>query len=185
MNFNEYRPLALRTAKPLPTPTENLQHAALGLITEIGEFTTEVKRIVIYERVMTAEMNAHMQEELGDACWYVPVAMLGLGVESLPLAHAAQQTSLADISMTLALLTGEVIAAVTLGDGAQRSSAHFAKKLATIVALIDQAAVMLGTTGDELRAANIEKLRKRYPDAYSNTAAEARADKEGLPATQS
>jgi hypothetical protein len=45
--------------------------------------------------------------------------------------------------------------------------------------LIDRMAELLGTTGDQVRAQNIAKLRQRFPDAYTDAAAEARADKGG------
>ena len=117
MNFNDYQRKVLRTAKTYPTLAENLNHAALGIATEGGEFTTEVKRAVIYGREITPEMREHMIEELGDLMWYVALAAEHLGVN-------------------------------------------------------------LGGIARE----NIEKLQKRFPQAYSNEAAEARADKGGLEA---
>jgi len=117
MDFNDYQRKAVSTAKMYPTLAENLNHAALGLTTEVGEFTTEVKRAVIYEREITLAMREHMLEELGDTLWYIALAAEALGVNMNGLARE-----------------------------------------------------------------NIAKLQKRYPQAYSNEAAEARADKGGLEA---
>lgn len=74
MNFNEYQSNALRTAKNFDSLGANLTHAALGIATEGGEFTTEVKRIAIYGKPMTVEMQQHMAEELGDLLWYIALA---------------------------------------------------------------------------------------------------------------
>lgn len=120
MDFNQYQVLANRTAKPMPDLAADLAHAALGIATEGGEFTTEVKRAAIYGKPITDEMRAHMAEELGDLLWYVALAAEKLGI---PMSAMARD--------------------------------------------------------------NIEKLRKRFPDAYSDAAAEARADKGGLDARSS
>ena len=120
MNFNEYQHAAVRTAKRFPDPKWELMHAALGLATEGGEFTTEVKRMVIYDQPLTADREAHIREELGDALWYIALACEALG-------------------MSMHLVARE----------------------------------------------NIDKLKKRFPETYSNAAAEARADKGGLGARES
>lgn len=185
MNFAEYLPLALRTAKTLPTSREDLRHACLGLITEIGEFASEVKRHVIYEKPISDEMRAHMLEELGDAMWYVPLLLKSVdssilpGLETDRTAELDQYTAtFGDVAVLLALLSGTMAAAYVHADSVLRDEARsFA---ACIVVVIERAAMLLGSSGDEIRAQNIAKLRKRFPDSFSNEAAEARADKGGL-----
>lgn len=120
MNLADFQRLALRTEKPLATPELRSMHAALGLATEVGEYTTEVKRMVIYEKPLDDARRAHMAEELGDIMWYMAIAADALGLE------------LAEICRS-----------------------------------------------------NINKLQLRFPDAYSNHAAEARADKGGADARNS
>ena len=78
MNLNDYQILANRTAKPLGALQLDLVHAPLGLATETGEFTTEVKRVAIYNRPLTTEVTQHMVEELGDILWYVALAAQAL-----------------------------------------------------------------------------------------------------------
>jgi hypothetical protein len=178
MDFNSYRPLALRTAKMFSDQHANLSHAALGLITEIGEFASEVKRISIYGKQMTEEMRLHMIEELGDASWYVPLALHAEGVEQFDYAGARDALAmvyadLASITHALNELSGKVSGAVLHGQG------PCSLYLTSIVALIEVAAGLLGTDGDQLRAQNIRKLQQRFPDKYSDAAAEARVDKNG------
>lgn len=120
MSLISYQQNALRTEKPLETPALRSMHAALGLATEVGEYTTEVKRMVIYEKPLDDARRAHMAEELGDIMWYMAIA-----------------------------------------------------------------ADALGTTLEAICEANIAKLKQRFPDAYSNEAAEARADKAGIDARNS
>lgn len=120
MELDAYQTLAHRTAKRFPTVEMNLAHAALGIATEGGEFTTEVKRAAIYGKPVDGAVREHMLEELGDLMWYVALAASSLDAS---LSHIAQR--------------------------------------------------------------NIEKLRARFPAAYSDAAAEARADKGGADARSS
>jgi hypothetical protein len=185
MDFESYRPLALRTAKMFPTQRENLRHAVLGLITEIGELTSEVKRIAIYNKPMTEEMRLHMCEEAGDAFWYIPLAMFALGINKLDVEDCGPlPNELSEVCLECAHLVGsfaeEFLAEHML------SHVYCETLLNYLVYNIDHGiAPLLGTTGDKLRAENIEKLRLRYPDKYSDAAAEARADKSGTNHTKS
>lgn len=120
MNFDEYQAGAIRTAKIFPDIEANLAHAALGIATEGGEFTTVVKRVAIYNKELTDEMRGHMAEELGDLLWYVALAAHHIGI---PMSRMAQH--------------------------------------------------------------NIDKLKARFPEKYSDADAEARADKGGLDARSS
>jgi NTP pyrophosphatase (non-canonical NTP hydrolase) len=79
MNFTEYQALALRTA-PQQGQLDGLVHAGQGLCTEVGEFTSEVKRMAQYSKPMSAEMHAHMVEEVGDILWYLALACHHLSV---------------------------------------------------------------------------------------------------------
>ncbi len=196
MNFNEYRPLALRTAKMFPTARENLRHAALGLLTEIGEFATEVKRIVVYGKPMTEEMRLHMIEEIGDAQWYVPLGLLANGDSRQSIAESqlaflrseingAIKGDLAEMTIYLGTLTAGVAASLATGSMDEDRST-ICDLLLGIVYVIDAGiAPILGVHPDDIRAQNIAKLRLRFPDAYSDQAAEARADKGGLDARSS
>lgn len=184
MNFNEYLPLALRTAKPMATPHEHVQHAALGLVTEVGEFVSEVKRIVIYETIMSDDIRAHMLKELGDVTWYIPVLLHGVDSAILPAIESDQVEVLSEQvsdlrkgSLLLGMLSGAVSAAAAWPGHFDREEIR--TTCASLIFAIDRIAELLGSSGDEIRAANIEKLRARYPDGYSNVAAEARADTGG------
>lgn len=74
MNFDEYQDAAMRTAKPMKTVQGNLLHATTGLLTEAGEFASEVKRLAFYDKPLTSEMRNHMAEEIGDVLWYCALA---------------------------------------------------------------------------------------------------------------
>lgn len=88
MNFAEYQADAMRTAKNFGHLPTDLTHAALGLATEGGEFTTIVKRAAIYDAKIGNNKIDHMAEELGDCLWYIALAAEHLGV---PLGSIAQR----------------------------------------------------------------------------------------------
>jgi NTP pyrophosphatase (non-canonical NTP hydrolase) len=56
--------------------TIRLVHAAQGMTTEVGEFTDVLKKWIFYGRPVD-EVN--LEEELGDAMWYVAEAANALG----------------------------------------------------------------------------------------------------------
>lgn len=185
MILNEYHDLAQRTAKQFPTMQGNLTHAALGLSTEFLE-------------AMTAISSVHVQEEIGDMIWYLPVLSAALGWR------------LGDIVAEYLTIPAEVTTADRLQ--AEKNpwgigiSQHGCQAVGNIVTMVKRVVVydkaltsdMLSqvrndivncmtysvriarshgfTLSDALKS-NIDKLRVRYPNAYSNEAAEARADK--------
>lgn len=93
MNFHEYQVAAMATCKPPKGGTDEskrifgLCHASLGLASETGEFTSEVKRIVINDKPVDEAMHKHLVEELGDILWYCARAAEALDV---PLNRVAE-----------------------------------------------------------------------------------------------
>ncbi len=59
-------------------PSERLITAAVGLSAEAGEFTEIVKKIVFQGKPVNEENLFHMKRELGDVCWYLAQACIGL-----------------------------------------------------------------------------------------------------------
>jgi hypothetical protein len=193
MRYETYAPLALRTAKPRATPMQDLEHALLGLATDIGEFATEVKRITIYERVPDTAMRDHMLEELGDIQWYVPLAERALGIVRVPRptqwTRAYIQAKARTLSTAVLMLESCSAPLLTAYLHHEDISTPFvagndaAGACEAIIRVCDHIATeFFATPPTIVRAWNIEKLRKRFPEAYSDEAAEARADKGGLPA---
>jgi len=54
-----------------------LDHASKGMITEVGEFTDELKKYEIYGKNLD---ETNLIEELGDLMWYVAIACDAVGV---------------------------------------------------------------------------------------------------------
>lgn len=194
MDFNTYMPLAMRTAKKMPTKLDDLKHAAIGLVTEIGEFATEVKRHSIYGRPLTPEMREHMIEELFDSQWYAALMLTTLGKTYVEpddkvreeIARMALGNLLDSTLLAASMMLGSVAFLFRdpeKDDVDDVDAVH--GMVCMLIYILDQISMQLVIASDEGRRRNIAKLRLRYPDAYSDLAAEARADKGGLPASAS
>jgi hypothetical protein len=187
MDFTTYRPLALRTAKMFPTARENLRHSVLGMITEIGEFATGVKRHVVYGKVLDAEITVdgkpttilkNMREELGDAYWYFPLGFAAIGADPIEhkLTDELHGMDIVDKLFTVNALSGS-IGAFIASKKIEEERSSIIQMLSVGVLGLDAVCQDLGFDPGEVRAENIAKLRLRFPGAYSDEAAEARADK--------
>lgn len=67
MNFHTYLPTVLKRARQLDHE-QQVQHAKLGMVTEVGELADMVKRHVIYDKAID---HINGLEEIGDFCWYL------------------------------------------------------------------------------------------------------------------
>ena len=70
MSLEKFNRGALATAKRVDF-TFDLMHAALGIASEAGEFTTSVKANLIYGKPLD---NENLKEELGDLLWFINLA---------------------------------------------------------------------------------------------------------------
>lgn len=197
MNIVEYVSLAIRTEKPL-SAGNRLEHSCMGLITEVGEVTTELKRMAIYEKPLDAERKAHIAEEIGDVLWYVAIMLDVLQVDlnsfaEEPIFEAPALEGSDGRYQALAMMLGEHVGRLCLltqtclaseqvdGD----AKANLLESISRILICCIVLAKDCDTTFGKCMEANIAKLRIRYPNAYSNEAAEGRADKAGADARNS
>lgn len=174
MNFTEYSPLALRTAKPL-TQEQNIKHALILMISEAGEIADAIKAYAIYGKPLD---KANVLEEVGDLLW-------GL---NLYLTSTGQDLSLVDTAVSDYEFAGRipsddvwrlVDAAITVGAFASgvhssaKSGQAFGGTPATLSAhfLCCYLVLILDYIGSDFSQAlevNIAKLAKRYGDKYSD-----------------
>lgn len=79
--------LAVRTEAPVTeevikrlTKSARLVHAALGKLTEIGEFADELKKHIFYGKPLDP---VNLMEEIGDGAWYDALALDSMGGSDL------------------------------------------------------------------------------------------------------
>lgn len=192
METNQYQALAMRTAKMFPTLEMNLTHAALGIGSETGELAETVAGN--WMELSDSQGVVNIGEETGDGSWYAALmsAHMGWNFEDLLIndqlvvremsfgLHKASQTfSPAALQLMLTGFAGEILtivkAYVIYGKplNADRLKKYLSLYVTTLAFLTEVHGLLYANILDQ----NIEKLRKRFPDKYSDADALARADK--------
>lgn len=191
MDIAEYIPLALRTAKPLSTEMA-LKHAVLGLASDGGEVLDVIKAHAIYGQALDRK---HLAEELGDTCWFAVYAASSYPGINIITEMPYPPRDLVSAGIQLVIMNGiyadiveDVIARLyeeNMVDAiipAKYATTHHTKQFSSILSqIISLCAYMAGraqlSLWEDCLPGNIAKLRKRYPEAYSDVNAAARADK--------
>lgn len=197
MNFAQYPALAARTEKELPTAFARLEHAALGVFTETGEIGTPIKRIAIYGKSLNdfekdgiTTLRQSIAEEIGDTFWYLAIIdnVYGFDIFSVadlsPGVNEPTTAQMASASRRLSMLSGRISEFVELFH-TDPPQALIGMHAQTLLRELIYLAYLSGNDPVQIAADNIAKLQERYPEKYSDVAAEARADKGGLDARNS
>jgi NTP pyrophosphatase (non-canonical NTP hydrolase) len=170
--FQNYQTLAMRTAKMFPTLSDNLNHAALGIGSEIFE---------LLEEAMEDDTRPGLHEEMGDVMWYVALACHHLGVQFSDGIPA--ESGEADVKGLLAH-PGQFISSVkrlvVYGLPVESLRDLMVSDLHALIAFAYNVLPETNDTLEQVLVDNIAKLQKRYPDKYSDMHAEARLDKGGV-----
>lgn len=195
MQLHQYQASALQTAKVFPDLTGNLSHAAIGIQTESGEIVSTLKRFIIYRSGLSPEMKQNLVEEIGDFMWYVALFAKYVGYlpDALPQVdlEAIRLRLIDDDEDTPSIYKQLCATLATASAQAWDFSYTLDGRLPrTVVDTCLASAVTLAHLFDldmqVILDQNLFKLqKKRYPQGYSDAAAEARADKGGLDRTQS
>lgn len=190
MKFIDYIVPAMRTAKTYATLELNIRHAAYGLTTEAGELFSILKRVEVYGKSFDETMQAKAREELGDWYWYLALLVHHVGANwdeeasPRPFGDDLKDSTPVD-HMMLSMNTVSAMATLTYHGMTPTNLNSLSSLIPTVLPVIDDGARALGFDPDQLRAENIEKLRARYPEKYSDELAEARLDKGGADAFHS
>lgn len=188
ITFDSYQTAAFRTAKRFEHKAGDLNHACLGIVTEWFEFKF-------------ASDDANRLEEAADLMWYVALAATTLEIKLSELTGTNYVNTFQIASMKGVDVGFDMSAPVERAIGAFSTAV---KRIAIYDKPLDQPMVrgLMESLGEIVLGLsrlceknelvlvqglreNIAKLRKRFPEKYSNEAAEARADKGGLDATVS
>lgn len=155
MNYEQYAPLAIRTAKFID-PVMDLHHAHMGIITEVAEIVDCFKKFYIYGKPLDL---VHLEEEIGDCYWYLNL-----------LAHVKQQPmqpaidfhgqQLHDSNGTLKYLFRLAANAGAVAEGSI-SPMHVQTMLECLCGVFN---IDLGRCLER----NVLKLAARYGDKYSD-----------------
>jgi NTP pyrophosphatase (non-canonical NTP hydrolase) len=204
MNFVQYPALAARTEKALPTVFARMEHAALGVATETGEIATIIKRICIYGKSLDdlnkdgkTTLRDHLKEESGDVLWYLPIITREFDPEGEAFGRVPTSLTgnpptgdrlkghLASVSRRLTIAAGRISQRVEDELVGEPSDVDLIFEVRQILIALVDLSHLIGAELIDIARDNIAKLQERYPEAYSDVAAEARADKGGEDARNS
>lgn len=172
MNFTEYMPLALRTAKPHPHE-QQVMHALLGLVTEIGELADAIKRHAIYGKPLD---KVNVMEECADCWWYLNLFMYEkhLAASLIDAAWAQAQKTYAEdkkVPTNWELVEG-MLGVSALGATLyvpEKDSGVAHRELVELIALgLCSFLIIAETDLSTSLVTNINKLAERYGEKYSD-----------------
>lgn len=182
MDITSYQSKARRTAKPM-TQDEGLIHAALGCGSDMGEVATIIKAKYAYNKPIE---RLGLCKEIGDVCWFIGHACdhLKLSMVNISWATCTDYRYMASQNMNAKDEYWAMMGLKAAGDFANMVASRIyieaiaVECLSKLYSCICQIAFMNGIEMGEVFDTNIDKLWKRYPEAYSDLAAITRADGE-------
>lgn len=183
----EYQELASRTCPDLGK-IDNERHMNLGVITEIAECLDVFKKYMAYKKPMDL---VNVGEELADATWYVcnKSRFQNIPLDDLDGAYADIKNFIETKMFLKPGLTQEVkteaILIIILGMYCSESNSIYRAPIIQI-ACFKIIAEWYGLDFFQCLTNNIEKLKVRYPEKFSNEAAQNRnleAEREKLEVT--
>lgn len=182
--INEYRELAKRTCVDLGTIEKNMFHMNTGVITEIGEAIDPIKKHIAYNKPLDL---VNIGEEIGDCAWYIANRSNFLIYDDFTknlmeevwsernfkeitddwnktfdledCKAAPLEERLMNVANLLYSISGD------MPDLDERM--HPSYTGITMMALLDRACDLLGLNFMEILNTNIEKLKKRYPEKFT------------------
>lgn len=186
LSLDQYQQLALRTAKPLEAQPA-LEHAAMGLVSDAGELVSAVKAIEVYGKPLgdlddPTSTRANLREECGDVLWFAAYAA---HLHAVKLSEVATRYTMPHEDQTdtvthraLRVVNCAVHCANNMAWPEHAHAEHALNHLALTLEYLERVMDCYGLGIQSVMQANLDKLRKRYPGAYSDAAAQARADKQ-------
>ncbi len=171
MTLAEYQQLSGRTEKELDF-SGRLHHGLIGLIGEIAEL----------QAAMHAGDINEMQEEMGDCYWYLALlaraCQFNLSeVGYVPCPAEPDEAYLQGLLCHCGLLADAIKRATIYNKPYEAQRGAMREQVLLCVRWLQAAARVEGFDNELILFENIAKLRKRYPEAYSDAAALQRADK--------
>lgn len=188
MTPTKYHELAMRTAKRISPPMD-LIHAAMGLAGEVGELAEcELKWPLARTKPDKEKARENLVEELGDACWFIALGAdtLTISFESIwigaelhadePFPNALTRSGAAKALCATSGMFVDAVKRHTVYNKPwdQREACRgLVFSLRYILRICARSRIEI----EEVLAHNIEKLRERYPEKYTDYHAVARLDK--------
>lgn len=161
----------------------DLWHGATGVAGEVGEL---VECLAATDDPMSADYNIdNLIEELGDLFFYLEQLRQRIGKPWRDSSQVAEQNNL-DMQYLPKYLTAIVVTGCNILDMVKKAAVYnkllnpedLDDHIYRMDLLLETIMAMFGLPRAAVLGANIDKLRKRYGERYSDVAAQERADKQ-------
>ena len=140
LNIDEFQELAKTSCPDLGHISDNLRHMRYGIFTEVGEIVDIFKKNLAYKKEID---TVHLGEEIGDCMWYIVNHETFLGSKIFPKFYKPEFDI--NFMMKCSVENEQVLLAGCLIQLANKFNLNF----------------------EELLFKNIEKLRIRFPEGFS------------------
>lgn len=166
MKFEDYRKINLRTNKWLGSPQLDLAHALIGMTSEINE---------LEEAIDNAD-EVNISEELSDQCWYFSLYLDVRGLPTPPILSVIPFNSYTSLVRNISKLND--LAKKWIIYNKEINTEIEQRYLSLIFTVLSNFYIDKHTNAviniERGLQNNIDKLKKRYPDAYSDELAQNR-----------
>lgn len=163
--FKTYQEQAMLTNKAEYEASYNCKHAGYGLVTEIGEIVDAFKRQEFYKKPLDL---INLKEEVGDMLWYVALGYTGLGrcmdENNLILDSVEEPWENNSTEFLLKKIAHHSSCVFSYYD---EECVSIDYDLPRIVTYLHYLALRYNFTLEEACSLNIEKLRKRFPNGFT------------------
>lgn len=149
MNLEQYLIESKRTMIDMGKE-KNLLHASLGLITELGELTDIYKRNIFYGKEIDL---VNVKEELGDIMWYLAIIYREFNYSPSGVRYITNQGA-------VELIQDMLLTAINLNRLDKKVCNHLKDQIINFGKLHN-------FTFEEILETNINKLKKRFPNKFT------------------
>lgn len=177
MTFKDYQLLALRTCKPLNNQNENIVHMALGIVSEYFEVLQALSESKL--TTSTEEQIAKTEElmhELGDILWYTAGLAHFTGLD-FSRGHDFRKTSIKHaIERVSSIAKSTWVYNRPIDQPDKTGYTPWQQLQIAIYNIIMWVEIEFPFKIEKVFTENINKLAKRFPEAYSDAAANNRKE---------
>lgn len=165
MNYSEYQVACLPTLAVKTRLDMNMQHATIGLATEVSEVLDIIKKTVFYDTTLndydfSKIDTTKVLDELGDCMWYLSIAFTYAQLELRDIFPEASLQNQKEVVQALSHLN---LASATLLDDSLISASKINEaNLYDCLSIIKSIASYFGIAIETIMEKNISKLRARY-----------------------
>lgn len=159
MTIKEYQENAVNTLAVLEDKTKDLTHMLCGTATEVGEFLDVFKKWFAYGKEFD-RINA--REELGDICWYLANTATIIKYELDQSCITQKEEKELDIDTAFQRSLGMLDHTVMIFNLSPAGT-----KIEYFFWRLTEIATLLGFSMSDILSRNIEKLKQRYPNKFT------------------